>query len=149
MPQTIYASFADPANAEKAAGALLDYGVRKEDLSVVANERHVWTDRGFSESGRLGGETRGAVLDRSAEARMNDPIYADATDIDTTDRMPAAVADDIDRGDKAEAAAKQGLSTTTGADAGSGAAKGAGSALASAYSPVLHRSPLYQALGRS
>ncbi len=36
----LYATFADAALAEKAAGALLDFGVRKEDLSLVANEGH-------------------------------------------------------------------------------------------------------------
>ncbi len=36
----LYATFADAALAEKAAGALLDFGVRKEDLSLVANEAH-------------------------------------------------------------------------------------------------------------
>jgi hypothetical protein len=37
MSQTIYASFADVEHAEKAAGALLDYGVQKDDISLVAN----------------------------------------------------------------------------------------------------------------
>lgn len=37
MAQTLYASFADASLAEKAAGALLDYGVRQEDISLVAN----------------------------------------------------------------------------------------------------------------
>ncbi len=37
MGNTIYASFADPSNAEKAAGALLDHGVRSEDLSIVTS----------------------------------------------------------------------------------------------------------------
>ncbi len=36
----LYASFADAALAEKAAGALLDYGVRQEDLSLVAHDAH-------------------------------------------------------------------------------------------------------------
>ena len=36
----LYATFSDAALAEKAAGALLDYGVRKEDLTVVAHETH-------------------------------------------------------------------------------------------------------------
>ena len=40
MAQTIYASFADVAQAEKAAGALLDHGVAKEDISLVANDRN-------------------------------------------------------------------------------------------------------------
>ncbi|MDQ6767594.1 MAG: hypothetical protein M3Z41_07270 [Candidatus Eremiobacteraeota bacterium] len=35
MPETLYASFADYHNAQQAAGALLDRGLRKEDLSVV------------------------------------------------------------------------------------------------------------------
>jgi uncharacterized membrane protein len=35
MGNTIYASFNDPGLAEKAAGALLDHGVRPEDISVV------------------------------------------------------------------------------------------------------------------
>ena len=36
----LYASFADASLAEKAAGALLDYGVKQEDISIVANEAH-------------------------------------------------------------------------------------------------------------
>jgi len=36
----LYASFADAALAEKAAGALLDYGVRKEDVSIVASDAY-------------------------------------------------------------------------------------------------------------
>ncbi len=42
MAQTLYAAFPTVADAEKAAGALLDYGVRKEDVSVVA--AHAGTD---------------------------------------------------------------------------------------------------------
>ncbi|HEX5323430.1 MAG TPA: hypothetical protein VFW40_06560 [Capsulimonadaceae bacterium] len=38
--QTIYASFADASLAEKAAGALLDYGAKQEDLSLVTNDRY-------------------------------------------------------------------------------------------------------------
>src|SRR6185369_2999416 len=34
---TIYASFADASLAEKAAGALLDFGLRAEDLSIVSS----------------------------------------------------------------------------------------------------------------
>ncbi len=35
MQETLYASFADYRNAQKASGALLDRGVRREDLTVV------------------------------------------------------------------------------------------------------------------
>jgi len=36
----LYASFADASLAEKAAGALLDYGVRQEDISLVAHDAY-------------------------------------------------------------------------------------------------------------
>lgn len=38
MANTLYAAFADAAMAEKAAGALLDHGVKAEDLSLVQHE---------------------------------------------------------------------------------------------------------------
>jgi hypothetical protein len=40
MKQTIYATFTDIENAERATGALLDFGVRAEDVSLVAHEQH-------------------------------------------------------------------------------------------------------------
>lgn len=45
MPQTLYASFADPANAERAAGALLDFGVRQEDVSLVSSSGNAGNER--------------------------------------------------------------------------------------------------------
>jgi hypothetical protein len=39
MGQTLYAAFADASLAEKAAGALLDHGVRNEDISLVSAQR--------------------------------------------------------------------------------------------------------------
>jgi hypothetical protein len=38
MAQTLYASFADASLAEKAAGALMDFGVKPEEISLVSNE---------------------------------------------------------------------------------------------------------------
>jgi hypothetical protein len=43
MRQTLYCSFTDPVNAEKAIGALLDHGLRHVDVSAVANENFKWT----------------------------------------------------------------------------------------------------------
>jgi len=41
--QTLYASFADTALAEKAAGALLDNGARAEDISLISKDtRDTW-----------------------------------------------------------------------------------------------------------
>lgn len=58
----LYASFADAAMAEKAAGALLDFGVRQEDLSVVANDQY--------------GRTRESYTTQTAATQNTDPNYA-------------------------------------------------------------------------
>lgn len=72
----LYATFADAAEAEKAAGALLDFGVRKEDLSLVANEAH-GTKTGMTQSnlggtadtlGNRAGHDTASVGDRLAQA---------------------------------------------------------------------------------
>lgn len=44
----LYASFADAAMAEKAAGALLDFGVRQEDVSLVANDQYGQTRESYT-----------------------------------------------------------------------------------------------------
>ncbi len=46
MGQTVYATFQNATQCEQAAGALLDYGVRKEDLTVVAHES--WSNKGIN-----------------------------------------------------------------------------------------------------
>ena len=93
---TLYASFADAALAEKAAGALLDHGARNEDISIVASEPSK--------------EVREEVRE--------DGVY-DRTHTTYIDHSTGA-------GDSTEHAAKQGISTTTAGDATAGAAKGAG-----------------------
>ena len=71
----LYASFADASLAEKAAGALLDYGVKQEDISIVAHENHAATretmydtsgganpDAGYTNAGTAGyGTATGAA----------------------------------------------------------------------------------------
>lgn len=39
MATTLYGTFADIENAERAVGAMLDYGVKAEDISLVRNHR--------------------------------------------------------------------------------------------------------------
>ncbi|MFN3652543.1 MAG: hypothetical protein ACK47B_23445 [Armatimonadota bacterium] len=97
MAGTLYASFADYDHAEKAVGALLDYGVRDEDISLVSGESH----------GRTWAETY-------SDHEMNDSGHIR---IHRRDR---------DHDGNPVSDAKGGISTTTGADAASGAAKGAG-----------------------
>ena len=52
----LYASFADASLAEKAAGALLDYGVHQEDISLVAHDAY--------------GQTRGSAYGTQAGAAL-------------------------------------------------------------------------------
>lgn len=60
----LYASFADASLAEKAAGALLDYGVRQEDISLVANDQYGQTRESYTtQSGAAPGAGYGAVGD--------------------------------------------------------------------------------------
>lgn len=86
MADTLYASFADTAAAERATGALLDRGIRSEDISLVSHESHH--------------HAVSSTVDQldEAEDRDQDPVEV----------------------------AKHGISTTTAADAGSGAITGAG-----------------------
>jgi len=152
MSNTIYAAFNDAALAEKAAGALLDNGVRAEDISVVRQHGMdggvTSTTYGTAETTTIG--TTDMDMNRSSDyttTQMNidnpggysggqaisDISSADANSgyVDTSDRInsvndPDYQANVEDREDKDwESSAKKGISTTTGADAGSGAMKGA------------------------
>ena len=67
MSQTIYASFTDVFQAEKAAGALMDYGVRREDLSLVANNPNGL--RQEQEVGTFSGEPVGCIRAGNSGAR--------------------------------------------------------------------------------
>ena len=62
----LYASFADASLAEKAAGALLDYGVRQEDISLVAHDDYGKTRQttyGAEGAGRSVGNVGDGVVD--------------------------------------------------------------------------------------
>lgn len=128
----LYASFNDAALAEKAAGALLDYGVRKEDISIVANDAY-----GRSRTTHRGGTAidvgRGAASDgtRSAMGMDEGPAlssdsYNTAVPYGSTVEAGAADQDNgaADMIRDYEAAAKDGISTTTPEDAGQGAVRG-------------------------
>jgi hypothetical protein len=95
---TLYATFNDSALAEKAIGALLDYGVHNEDISVLSKEPGT---RDFEET----------------EVETPDGYYTEAVPV---------YDDPEDERAHLESAGKHGLSTTTSGDAKAGAAKGAG-----------------------
>lgn len=123
MAGTLYASFTDASLAEKAAGALMDFGVRNEDISLVS--RTPGTDVDSSDTSRRDYTAHSATL---AERETTGSTYVDRTDPNYVDRdtNTTVINHSTGEGDKTELAAKQGLSTTTPGDAAAGAAKGAG-----------------------
>ena len=85
MSHTLYASFATTSDAERAAGALLDHGLRAEDVSFIANESYR--------------PPNDAVVVDSPQGAV---VYTDTVDVDA-----------VKESNEAEHAAKAGISTTT------------------------------------
>lgn len=82
MANTLYASFADPSLAEKAAGALLDHGVRAEDISLVQNHEATGT-----QAGSVAGSTYG--VENTTTAHGTSRITNDDRNLDDVDNMNA------------------------------------------------------------
>ena len=97
MKPTIYASFVNIEDAERATGALLDFGLVSQDISLVGHEQHKHRAVHYTGHGMNRPDDHTAVYTSDEAATENDSL-----------------------------AAKSGLSTTTGADAAVGAEKGAG-----------------------
>ena len=109
---TLYASFDSVSHADKAAGALLDLGVRAEDISLIAQDSH-HVD-GVHES----------AADASLQRDDMSPIH-----VVNAEHMGAPLNEigDVEAVDHDnDLNAKVGISTTTPADAAAGASKGAG-----------------------
>ncbi|MGI4788156.1 MAG: hypothetical protein ACRYFS_04830 [Janthinobacterium lividum] len=143
----LYASFADASLAEKAAGALLDFGVRQEDISLVANDQYGQTrdsyattagDTGVGATGAYGAEGTSAGYGTAAAdpalgtgglgtgqnvGVYNNPAVGTSADLNPLDQ--GGTDSYASEGD-VETAAKHGISTTTPEDAGAGAVKGTG-----------------------
>ncbi len=66
MSKTLYASFIDAELAVKASGALLDEGVRKEDISVISKEKGESTDPNHPAQMYT---TDGQLFERNADER--------------------------------------------------------------------------------
>ena len=139
MANTIYASFADAALAEKAAGALLDHGVRAEDISVVNSRTGTdqlenvpdrdYTNRQLDDTVATTAVSGTYVTTSAATTWPGNDTNPDAArltyagSVFGTDYV--APETDLDKGPDPERSAKEGISTTTAADAGAGAVKGA------------------------
>ena len=128
--RTIYASFSDVSFAEKAVGALIDFGVRDEDISLVARK---------SDFNEIPAPAGVAISQNQAWQNDGGPVH-------TTLGPPYSTDTRLDyEEDDSELTAKTGISTTTPADVAAGAAKGAGiglglgiaAALASIFIPGL------------
>lgn len=152
----LYASFNDAATAEKAAGALLDYGVRQEDLSLVANDQYgqareshmsQTADPAYAagaNTGAFGSEmntggysagepaigTGSALGSISSMEGRSVGVYNNADSVAGTagdlNPMDQGGPDSAAAQGDVETAAKHGISTTTPEDAGEGAVKGTG-----------------------
>jgi len=112
MP-TLYATFDDALDAERAAGALFDHGIARRDLTITS--KRVSTIRADDTEAALVGDNEGwppagsrAIADRKRAVKIDQ----DQADID----YRAA--------DHAEQTAKRGISITTARDVGIGAIKG-------------------------
>lgn len=129
MGRTIYASFATTDDAEKAAGALLDHGVRNEDISLVQHGDEETYNSRWRRAASVGADDLGSRVDDYGVNRVttdydqNDVNRGVTTDMDVNTDAGRRTTPDMDRDDDLNA--KHGISTTTAADAGSGAVKGA------------------------
>jgi hypothetical protein len=130
--KTLYALFPDHDLAEKATGALMDHGVRSEDISLIQHESKVPEER-RSELRRPASESDVAS---PGAAEGTSRVYPDSGEVTTTGYAATPPREDATRPvdpdyeatsrdeDEDDLSAKSGISTTTGADAGSGALKG-------------------------
>jgi hypothetical protein len=129
MSNTIYATFSNPEDAEKAAGALLDHGVLPEDLSVVRRNHD-----GFTAVTEPATTASNVPLDTDVVALTPSPVmtppiegsvYGAVPDsVNTTIKTPISTAEVYETVDDVETTAKHGITTTTPADAGAGAVTG-------------------------
>ena len=124
MSNTIYATFSNPEDAEKAAGALLDHGVRPEDLSVV--RRH---EEGFTPVTAPVATTSNVPLSadpaitalQASTPQSAGSVYGTDT---TFAREEAANGVYEPTDEDVDDVAKYGVTTTTAGDAAAGAIKG-------------------------
>lgn len=115
MP-TLYATFEDAADAERAAGALFDHGIARSDLTITS--KHQLRTSSISredESALLSGENEGWPPRTAAN------LTADRIAVQAGEELAYARYEEADR---AERSAKSGITITTPRDAAAGALKG-------------------------
>lgn len=127
MTKFLYATFTDPSDAKKAAGALMDYGVTEEDLTITS--KHVPgmhpIDNGVETvqiSTMTQSESLTSNLDNNDGSHNANRIALAKEYSQMIDNTQADIG--YQEADKAERLAKWGISTTTKRDAVAGAIKG-------------------------
>jgi hypothetical protein len=121
--ETIYALFRTVADAERAIGALMDHGVERDNIGVIARQTAEQDEEIRVRTGYVRSST-------PIDDTLDEPVAA-YTPRPTT-MPPAAISgtvvptSDNDTPQSVETAGKEGITTTTGADAGAGAAIGTG-----------------------
>lgn len=125
MSHTLYATFANPEDAEKAAGALLDHGVRPEDLSVV-RQGHDGYSAVTAPTTIASNVTNVSGTAAYAETSSPGSVYGVTPDpiADTAARADVANGDVVQSDDDIDDVARHGITTTTSGDAAAGAVKG-------------------------
>ncbi len=111
MTSTMFAAFEDSAHADRAAGALLDHGIHESQLSLVAHEDYH--------------NTRESAASAAVVSDTDIQMQAEENEGGMTLRAPKS----NPVLDRPEISSKKGISTTTSADAGAGAVKGAAAGL--------------------
>jgi hypothetical protein len=155
MTATIFGSFEDPAHAERAAGALLDNGLHDYDISLLVHKDGEYAvakddqrQQNEIDTHQVGGPTTSGYAYADTPGRFNvgpaDGLLVPGTTEAHEDLIAGALQPDAvscytepppgyetkirsSEGplERTEVTAKTGISTTTSADAGIGAAKGA------------------------
>jgi hypothetical protein len=115
MP-TLYATFNDAADAERAAGALFDHGIAQCDLTITSKRiSHILSNSPLDALAELDGENEGwPPLNTTATAAKQQALKEDQDQADESYR----------EADNAEQSAKSGISLTTPRDVMTGALKG-------------------------
>jgi len=148
LSNTIYATFQDAAAAERAVGALLDHGVRKEDVSVVSSHdpkilrpldpsnAEIGYEPIFGYSPSIGSvgvpmiytDVPGGAAPSESLIDPETQNFTSRENVKPVNDNTESAGDDATGRDTAietEDVAKYGITVTTGADAEEGAKKGA------------------------
>jgi len=118
--ETLYALFQTVADAERAIGALMDHGIDRNNIGVVARRVAEQDEAARVRSGYNRVDQTDALGDSVAaytpRSTMTPPVGFEDTEALSENDTPRNV----------ESVGKEGITTTTGADAGVGAAIGSG-----------------------